>query len=78
MLIQFQLNGKDYPFGTLIEDLEIIQIRTLINSPIIIQKAESLNIKRYLNKLIDSMSENGYVIYNDIICYKKDINKINI
>ena len=74
MLILFQINGVDLKFGMKPEGpISIIQIRT---SGLIIGVSfeQVAFIKAYLKDLVQSMTEDAYVIYNGILIYKNDIN----
>jgi len=74
MLIMFQINGVDIEFGLKPEGgISTIQIRTS-GLPITISFEQVAYVKAYLKDLVQSMTEDGYVIYNGILIYKNDIN----
>lgn len=73
MLIQFTMNGVNQKFGyTPTEKLTCLEIRTS-GLEIPIHKHQTKQIKAYLFNLVELLDE-GIVIYNGVINYKKDIN----
>ena len=74
MLIMFQINGVDIEFGLKPEgSINTIQIRTS-GLPIGISLGQVAYAKAYLKDLVQSMTEDAYVIYNGILIYKNDVN----
>ena len=74
MLILFQINGVDLKFGMKPEGpISVIQIHSS-GLTIGIPFEQVAYAKAYLKDLVQSMAEDGYVIYNGTLIYKNDIN----
>lgn len=75
MLLQFTMNGVNQKFDyTPTEKLICLEIRTS-GLEIPIHKYQTKQIKDYLFNLVELLDEDeGIVIYNGVINYKKDIN----
>ena len=74
MIVQFEINGIASEFGAMPEGaIRVIQLRTS-GLPIAIPLAQLPLVKTYLKSLVNNMSEDGYVLYNEVLIYKNDIN----
>lgn len=76
MLILFEINGVPIEFGLKPEgSINTIQIRTS-GLAIAISLGQFAYAKAYLKDLVQSMAEDGYVIYNGVLIYKNDVNLV--
>ena len=74
MLILFEINGVPTEFGLKPKgSISTIHIRTSgLTIGVLFEQVAFA--KAYLKDLVQSMAEDGYVIYNGVLIYKNDIN----